>query len=385
MTLFQGKESCCGCGACVQSCPKGCISFMEDQEGFLYPLIDHKKCIACGLCVSVCPFHELIEAKSPQHAFAAYNTNDKVRSESSSGGFFSLLAKSILDKGGAVFGAMFDERWNVVHGFIESVDEMPRLRGSKYVQSFIGNSYEIAKRFLIAGRHVLFSGTPCQISGLKNYLSKEYDNLVTVDFICHGVPSPELWRWYLDIVKKQISIVGINFRNKDNGWKRYNFAIDYGLDAPSLRSFHKEDPFMMAFLNDLSLRPSCSSCKVKGGRSNSDITIADFWNVDKVLDGFDDDKGTNLVLENSPKGAVLLSSIQDVVSQEVDFAQAIQYNKAWDKSYPMHSNRNRFFMSYHKHDNDFGAFVLKLSQQNDIGFSKRIKRMIKTLLNQLRR
>ena len=378
--LFQNREQCCGCEACAQKCPQQCISLKGDKEGFLYPSINQKKCIECGLCVSVCPFHNSFAPKNPQNAFAAINRNENIRRDSSSGGVFSALANSVLVDGGVVFGAMFDENWNVVHGFIEKNDELSKLRGSKYVQSRIGKCYEVAERFLKDNRRVLFSGTPCQIAALKKFLGKDYDKLITVDFICHGVPSPKLWRWYFDLVKKRGSIVSINFRNKDNGWKRYNFAVDYVQNNVSIRAFHREDPYMIAFLDDMSLRPSCNNCQAKAGRSQSDITLADFWNVDKVVDGIDDDKGVSLLLGNTANGVMLLESVQDLECHEVDFANAIQFNKAWEESYPMSPNRVRFFSSYHNYGKNFAEFV-KMSPMQKTGLLKRIKRGVKHLLN----
>lgn len=379
--LFQNREQCCGCGACVQKCPKSCVSFKADAEGFLYPSINIKNCVNCGICVSVCPFHAPMEAKDPINSFASFHKDDKIRQKSSSGGVFSMLAKSVLDEGGAVFGAMFDDSWNVVHGCVETVDELPKLQGSKYVQSFIGKSYQEAEQFVKEGRQVLFSGTPCHIAGLRKYLGKDYENLITVDCICHGVPSPKLWKWYLGMEKRKGDrIVGISFRNKDNGWKRFNIAIDYANGGSSVRTYHREDPYMMAFLDNMSLRPSCSSCQSKSGRSHSDITLADFWNVDKVVDGIDDDKGVSLVLANTPAGMEMLKSASDGVFQEVDFKRAIQFNKAWEESFPMNPNREKFYSSYHKHGKDFSDFVA-MNPGQKVALSKRLKRNIKAFLN----
>lgn len=363
----------------MQKCPIQCISFREDDEGFFYPLIDHERCIDCGLCVSVCPFNSPFNPSVPQNAFAAINNDINIRKNSSSGGVFSSLANSVLADGGVVFGAVFDENWVVIHDYIENDEELSKLRGSKYVQSRIGKCYEVAERFLKDSRRVLFSGTPCQIAALKKFLGKDYDKLVTVDFICHGVPSPKLWRWYLDLVKEHGSIVDINFRNKDNGWQRYNFAVDYVQNDVSIRTFHREDPYMIAFLDDMSLRPSCNNCQAKAGRSHSDITLADFWNVDKVVDGIDDDKGVSLLLGNTAKGLMLLESVRDLKCHEVDFANAIQFNKAWEESYPINPNRGRFFSSYHNHGKNFADFV-KMSPMQKTCLLKRLKMGVKRLL-----
>lgn len=197
MINIKDKSNCCGCNACVQKCPKQCISMREDDEGFLYPYVDKILCIDCGLCEKTCPVINSKEERKPLNVFAAKKPNDEVRMQSSSGGIFTLLAENVIDEGGVVFGAGFNERWEVVHSFAEKKEDLAKFRGSKYVQSKVGNSYKQAEAFLKQGRKVLYSGTPCQIAGLKQYLRKDYANLLAVDFICHGVPSPGVFRTYL--------------------------------------------------------------------------------------------------------------------------------------------------------------------------------------------
>lgn len=192
------KSKCTGCSACVQRCPKQCISFEEDSEGFYYPQVNLSLCINCGLCEKVCPVLQQDKPRNPVIVYAAKNSNLSTRLASSSGGIFALLAETILRQNGVVFGARFDNEWNVIHDYTESLDGLSVFLGSKYVQSKIGNTYKYAERFLKEGRKVLFSGTPCQIVGLKKYLRKDYDTLLTVDFVCHGVPSPMIWRDYLN-------------------------------------------------------------------------------------------------------------------------------------------------------------------------------------------
>lgn len=235
------KKDCCGCSACVQKCPRQCISLQEDEEGFLYPIVNEQACIDCGLCEQVCPILHPGEAHKPFKVFAAKNSNEKIRSESSSGGVFTILAESVLEEGGVVFGAKFSEHWGVVHDYTETKEGLAAFRGSKYVQSCIGDCFIKAKSFLVQGRKVLFSGTPCQISGLKRFLGKEYGNLLAVDFICHGVPSPKVWRMYLEETitrecarnsvpscsahDRNVLVKGISFRDKRIGWKKYGFAL----------------------------------------------------------------------------------------------------------------------------------------------------------------
>ena len=197
MIHIVDKHNCCGCSACLNVCPKACITMLADEEGFLYPKVDKTICIDCGLCEKVCPFMANLDAKRPIRSYAAINPNEQERYNSSSGGIFTMLMRETLNRGGVVFGAAFDKKWNVHHIAIESIEEMPLLQGSKYVQSYVGDCYRDAKDFLREGRDVLFSGTSCQIAGLRQYLRKDYENLTTVDVICHGVPSPRVWSAYL--------------------------------------------------------------------------------------------------------------------------------------------------------------------------------------------
>ena len=198
MIAIKDKKNCCGCSACVQRCPKHCISLHEDDEGFLYPLVNEATCIDCGLCEKVCPILNPQEKIHPQEVLAVKNTNDEERMNSSSGGVFLPLAREVIKQGGVVFGAVYDEQWEVHHVYAERIEDVYPMMGSKYLQSRIENTYKEAETFLKQGREVLFVGSPCQIAGLRTFLrNKEYPNLLAVDFLCHGVPSPGVWRRYL--------------------------------------------------------------------------------------------------------------------------------------------------------------------------------------------
>lgn len=229
MVNVTRKEDCCGCAACVQVCPKSCIAMVRDAEGFDYPKADSERCISCGLCEKVCPVsHAQAEPAGEPKAFAAYGP-DKDRAESSSGGIFAQLARQTLAQGGLVFGAaMAEDSKTAVHMAIDSEGDLPRLQGSKYLQSHVGNCFRQAKEALEAGRAVLFTGTPCQIEGLLHFLGRDYENLVTADVICHGVPSEKLWQKYLDCQQRRYDsrVTRVSFRDKRQGWKSFSHGAD---------------------------------------------------------------------------------------------------------------------------------------------------------------
>ena len=350
MIEIMNLQQCCGCGACAQSCPKHCITMTADNEGFLYPVVEKDKCIDCGLCEKVCPELHPMGEHRPIKVAAVVNKNETVRLRSSSGGVFFALAQTVICEGGIVFGARFDEHWQVVIDYAETMDEVEAFMGSKYVQASIGNTYSDARRFLHEGRKVLFSGTPCQIAGLHRFLRKSFDNLLTVDFICHGTPSPKVWDKYL---KEQFlqpeNIKNVNFKNKVKSWKNYGFHIIYEEKGETifLQSSFRENPYMKAFLSDLILRPSCYSCNAKSGRSHSDITIADFWGIDKVFPYMDDDKGTGLVFVNSEKGKFIFN-LPDMWITETDYETVKPLNPACYRSVQPHPKRKQFFRQLDK-------------------------------------
>ncbi len=346
------KEQCCGCSACLHICPKRSISFREDKEGFLYPQVDTATCIDCGLCEKVCPVLNQGEERMPLKVYAAKHTDDEIRMKSSSGGIFTLLADQIIDQGGVVFGARFNENWEVVHDYTETKEGLAPFRGSKYVQSNIGNSYKLVEEFLKTGREVMFTGTPCQVAGLKKFLRKDYENLLTVDFVCHGVPSPKVWRKYLEeeVARQDDSsvVTGVNFRDKSTGWKRFSFALNLskavveGEQNTVLSSVFSENEYMRVFLSNLNLRPSCYKCAVKCGRSGADITIGDFWGIDNIDPNFSSDKGISLVLLNKPLAFPMAEQCA-FISQT--YNDAIKYNPAIVNPSHIHPLRRIFMLS----------------------------------------
>ena len=349
MIKIQDKTNCSGCHACAQICPKQCITMRPDEEGFLYPVVDADLCIECGLCEKSCPiYHPLTNEKTEKDitAYAAINRDDEIRAESSSGGVFSLIAFHVIERGGVVFGAAFDEHFQVEHQYTETKEGIAAFRGSKYVQSRIGDSYRKAEVFLKAGRLVLFTGTPCQIGGLLAYLKKDYPNLITQDIICHGVVSPKIWDQYVRYreAKSGEKTRSVVFRHKQSGWKTYSVFFEFS-NHTEYRKMHLEDPYMKAFLRNLSLRPSCYSCSFKSKIRKSDITLADFWGIQNVVSKMDDDKGCSLLFINSPKGQRVLDDVEKEIrdSLQVNIEQAMSYNTAMTESVSKPPNRDAFF------------------------------------------
>lgn len=342
---IKEKRECMGCYGCFNICPQDCISMESDIEGFWYPEVDYDKCIKCGLCVEVCPIIHKTKVDNIPKAYACNNKDEAVRLKSSSGGVFTLVAEQVLDSGGVVFGVGFNRNFEVVHSYIDKKEEIDCFRGSKYVQSKIGHAYDQVENFLEQGRKVLFTGTPCQISGLKSYLGKEYDNLFCMDNICHGVPSPKVWEKYVSYRKDEAgsSVQRIAFRLKNEGWKLFSVSFLFSNDTEYIKN-QKKDLYMRAFLKDICLRPSCYDCKFKTLNRESDITLADFWGIQNVLPEMDDDKGTSLIFINSQEGQTMLDNIKSELEyKEVDINKAVSYNSAAIKSVNMNPNRNVFF------------------------------------------
>lgn len=339
MINVTNKDLCCGCEACIQKCPKQCISKIIDNEGYVYPLVNKDICIDCNLCVKVCPILNDYEIRKPLFVYAAKNKDEKIRRNSSSGGLFFEIAKNVIQQNGVVFGAKFDQNWNVVHDYTENVKGLYEFQGSKYVQSNINGAYRKVETFLKANRLVLFSGTPCQISALLHFLRKEYQNLLTLDVVCHGVPSNKVWKKFLeeelgDNIKK---INSISFRNKDGGWLKYKMKIIFKKNISSCISasgeiqeyskYHRQTSFFKGFLTQYFLRPSCYNCKFRSGKSGSDITLADFWGFEEFSNKWNDDKGVSLVLVNTSKGKFMIEECNvDLFASS--YENAIKGNKS---------------------------------------------------------
>jgi len=348
MITVTEKSKCSGCYACYSSCPRSCIRIVSDPEGFWYPQVDADNCVDCGICEQKCPILQKSAPSSsePPLVVAAINTNDSIRLNSSSGGIFTLLAEDIIAQGGVVFGAAYSEDYlRVEHICVDNKEELERIRGSKYVQSRISDTYKEVKQYLDSGRKVLFTGTPCQIGGLYSFLGANHDHLYTQDIICHGVPSPDIWTKYLQYHRQRAGseIKKVLFRNKRSGWKSYSMQIVFINDSEYINDFHA-DPYMRAFLSNICLRPSCYNCSFKSINRQADITLADFWGVQNELPQFDDDRGTSLIMVHSGKGKEMLSRISHSIKMQEVCADVVkQYNSAAVHSVACNKNRSKFF------------------------------------------
>ena len=382
MIQVMDKAKCVGCHACYNCCPLNCITMEDDNEGFMYPRVDQNVCINCKKCEKVCPVIQKPTLGSFSEAsFAAYSKNEQIRKCSSSGGVFSVLAQIVLKHNGVVFGAAFDDEFQVHHIRVESVKDLEKLRGSKYVQSRIEKTFKDAKEILESGREVYFSGTPCQIDGFKNYLGREYENLITQDVICHGVPAPYVWDKYLDSVRNNINseITQISFRDKLLGWRKYSVRIE-GANGKVEMSTFLDNPMMRAYLRDMCLRPSCYDCPSKGVKRSSDITLADFWNVSDFIDDFDDDRGTDLIICHSSKGMKLLQEAESAIECHKVDMRAVYENVPMNTSSRLPTKRNDF-MEYLEH----GSFVESVQKYCTIPIHERLVTKIKLISKRISR
>jgi len=322
-------KKCSGCAACANSCPEVCISMLQDDFGFLYPSVDQSVCLQCGKCQSACPVLNPLTVHDSVVAYAAMEKSKKARLTASSGGAFELLAGWVLKQGGLVFGASYDEALAVQHICVSDYADLEKLKDTKYSQSRIGDTYKQAKKELEAGKQVLFSGTACQIAGLKSFLGKEYPNLLCVDLICHGVPSPAVWQHYLDYRAQKdnsgIRPVTVNQRSKATGWPVY--SVEFKYDGHTECNYASQDSYMRGFIDNLYLRSSCYNCSFKGLHRAADFTLGDYWGIESQLPQMHDGKGTSLVLLHSEKAKQVWDDIGRQMScKQIDPEMALRDN-----------------------------------------------------------
>ena len=338
-------NKCCGCGNCANVCPKSCIEMRSNSSGFLFPVVDQEACIRCGKCEKSCPVLNTHSESGENTAFfAAINKNKDERAAGSSGGFFPVLAEYVLEQGGVVFGAAFDEgAHRLRHVFIEKKEELKSLRGSKYIQSDLEQSFSEAERFLKDGRTVLFTGTPCNIAALHSYIGHPYPNLITMDVICHGVASPLLWNKYTEELEARYKskIKNVAFRDKKYGWRAYSMNISFQ-NGKVYRKFFKQDPFGKAYLSNVMLRSSCFDCSFKTVQRPSDFTAGDFWSNGRLMT--DDDGGISLILIHSDRGKKIWGEINNRFEyKELSKERAVNGNTPLYESTKCDLNMSQFY------------------------------------------
>lgn len=386
MFKITAQDMCTGCGACSNICPTNCIKIIENEKsgGFLEPDINYDKCIQCNSCIKICPINNSPLTKLyTKKAYACINKNSDIRINSTSGGIFFLLADYIIKNNGIVFGAIYDNEMKVIHSHTNNINDIYKFMGSKYVQSFTGNCYRKCKEYLDAGMPVLFTGTPCQIGGLKKFLRKDYSNLICQDLICHGVPSCTLWKKYLNHIEKKYNNKVINyiFRSKYKGWNKPGIEIIFA-DGKHKYSFLDKETYSKFFLNYSSLRESCYNCQFRGDNRVSDITLGDFWGIENVLPDKYDNKGTSIVIINTDKGFDIFNKISEYIDYtEVSMKQGLEKNPSFYYSPSKSLRRNHLVlntrqMSYNKLILSHGKYVL---------IKMEIKRILKPAYNFIRK
>ncbi|MGG7198608.1 Coenzyme F420 hydrogenase/dehydrogenase, beta subunit C-terminal domain [Clostridium butyricum] len=377
MDLYINKDECCGCGSCINICNTDSISFENDSKGFFYPKIDNDTCINCGLCIKVCPlkFKQQDKLSYNQKFYALKNIDDYVRKESSSGGFFFELSKYVINNGGYVFGVIFNEQFNAIHYGTNKLEEIEKFRTSKYIQSDTLNTYKTVRKLLNEDKLVLYSGTPCQIYGLKKFLlNKTYKKLITIDNICHGVPSNGIFLEYKNKLenKYESRIKKMNFRFKTSK-NTQNIKVDFTNGKEYFKT-NADDPFYRLFQCDYILRESCYTCKFSNINRISDITIGDFWDFQEVLKDFDDKKGVSLIIVNTFMGKKIFDSIKDsFYLKKFEMNDCMQPNLKYSTNKP--EDYYKFWNDY-----DINGFEFVIKHYPNYSIYIKLKKMIKKIL-----
>ena len=372
------RKKCTGCSLCAQICPKNAIILEKDKEGFSMPKINKEKCINCGLCYKKCPqlYEEELKDKKVKKAYAAKNKDVDIQKKSTSGGIFNLIAENIISKKGIVYGCAFDHNMVANHIRIESNEELDILRGSKYVQSNINNTYKMAKEDLKKGKPVLYTGTPCQIEGLKKYIDTNDENLITIDLVCHGVPSPKLFEKYIKYIEKKENskVVNYEFRNKEkNGWGS-NVKIEFENGKKryikgSLDSYNKTFYAAKAF------RESCYNCKYAKKERVGDITLCDYWGIGNELPEFEDYNGVSGIIVNTIKGQDILEEISNkILLKESSVESIAKYNQNLNEPVSRPRERDNIYKEIDKKD-------YKRYMKENLKFKIDIKDVIGSVLN----
>lgn len=376
MSVLQNKLECCGCYSCYNICPVNAIEMQFDNEGFCYPEIDETICINCNKCRNVCAAITVPELQKYTEIFAAFSMDSEERMTSSSGGVFTELAKEVIKFSGVVYGAAYDSNMLVRHIMVDNEKDLVNLKGSKYVQSAINDVFRDIKIKLKEKRFVLFSGTPCQIAGLKNFLGENHENLLCIDLICHGVPSTMVWKRYLEEMFPEKKVTNVNFREKNKKEKIFN--IRYILDDGTEFIEKKEDSlYMKGYIQNLFIRPSCFKCKYKGIERCSDITLGDFWAIKEFHNDFSDGYGTSSVIIHSLQGKMWMDKISKSINTISSSTEAVTcWNECLIKS-PQKNRKSKKFYQNLKKKSLLQSLVYGIEIKNSSKITERLKIMAK--------
>ena len=359
MIKIINSKDCCGCQACSQACSKSCISFIEKKDGFFYPVVDEKECVNCNICEKVCPIIQEVQSQkngSKAHftSFAAITNDDESLSKSSSGGLFLEISKSIIIDGGYVVGCIFDEDFNARHVLSNDINVVKKMRGSKYVQSITSHIYREVRAHLKENHKVLFSGTPCQCAAIYHFIRNQslHENLILVDFACHGVPSPIAWNIYLKSLKWD-KITNISMRDKQVSWERYSFVIEGNKNGKNVLSkgIIKNNIWIRGFLSHIYNRPSCYDCKFRDGHNLSDMTISDCWGAKSIVKDITDKQcqnGVSSVILRTEKGKNLFDDIKDNLwMRQIEYKDILKTNPALEHNHKAAFGTHFFFPLMH--------------------------------------
>lgn len=383
MIKITNPADCCGCTACASICNKDAITMQDDALGFKYPVVNIEKCIDCGLCEKVCTFNKNYDTtynlESPIVYGARHKEIKKVE-ESRSGGAFVAISDYIIENGGVVYGAGYTENFRVIHKRATTKEERDEFRGSKYVQSDLCTTFRQIKQDLLEGRTVLFTGTPCQTSGLRSFISNKLrKNLFLLDIVCHGCPSPYIWKEHLKYIEQKTNkkITGTSFRDKKIfGWKAHKETFEFNNSG---KNEYINDLYTFLFYKHIMFRSSCGKCYFTNTQRPSDITLADFWGWEKTDKGINtDDKGLSLLLINTPKGVTLFEEIKkDLTYIEVEIENCLQPNMQAPSS--IHTNRNAFEQDFIRYGYNYVA-----KKYGNISISYKIEKFHKDSINRLK-
>lgn len=382
------KKGCCGCFACDNICPKECIEMLDDLEGFKYPEVDYNKCIECKMCIKVCPAlnrdGNKESLKNPE-IIASYTKDENLRITSTSGGLFTEIGIQTIKNGGKVYGAKYNKEFLVEHGATDSLEGLEELKQSKYLQSNLLKKYIEVKKDLSKGKEVLFAGTPCHVLALKNFLGKEYPNLLTVDFLCRGVISPGAYSEYLKSLENKYTskIKKVIFKEKTFGWHRFSTKVLFENGETYLKDRYN-DSYMRGYLEgSLYIRPSCHECRYKTLPRYSDITLGDFWGIEKIKKHLDQDKGTSIFMLNTNKGITRFNDLKEnLIFEKMQIEDIYLGNSALTSSAILSKDnlkrREKFFLEYKKRD-----FIELVEEILKKSFFEKIKIILRKIIGKL--